>query len=245
MAISITFAESIENHVGMQRIESGCMGGGWTYEDLLDIKNRIRSPSYIYQLNGLIREPDPSIEIDNAAILIIRDFVGGCCDLDQSSIYEELQRLDWDKKALIRGRVVNKKARWNLCFADTPQSPDYDKGMGRVYDINKTPLNSIRNTIYNLVGHKLFAEGNYYYNNKCYIGFHGDGERKCVFGVNFAPNNTLRYLNYQWYYNCNSVSDVLKILLRPGDAYIMSEKATGNDWRKKSIYTLRHSATFD
>jgi hypothetical protein len=27
----------------------------------------------------------------------------------------------------------------------------------------------------------------------------------------------------------------------PGDIYLMDEKATGNDWKNKSIETLRHA----
>ena len=31
-------------------------------------------------------------------------------------------------------------------------------------------------------------------------------------------------------------------MLNTGDIYIMSEKAVGSDWRKSSMYTLRHAA---
>jgi hypothetical protein len=32
------------------------------------------------------------------------------------------------------------------------------------------------------------------------------------------------------------------LTLQAGDLYIMSDKATGNDWKKSSILTLRHAA---
>ncbi len=34
------------------------------------------------------------------------------------------------KKAFMRGRVVNKKARWNNCYADFDQQPDYENRRG-------------------------------------------------------------------------------------------------------------------
>ena len=36
----------------------------------------------------------------------------------------------------------------------------------------------------------------------------------------------------------------MRIDLSHGDMYIMSEKATGNDWKKSSIETWRHAAGF-
>ena len=49
-------------------------------------------------------------------------------------------------------------------------------------------------------------------------------------------------LHFNWFYNSKSVGETLKLTLNNGDMYIMSEKAVGNDWKKRSIYTLRHSA---
>ena len=34
----------------------------------------------------------------------------------------------------------------------------------------------------------------------------------------------------------------LEVTLHHGDMYFMSHKAVGNDWLKKSIFTLRHAA---
>jgi hypothetical protein len=35
-------------------------------------------------------------------------------------------KLDWDQKAKMYGRVVNKSARYNLCYNLIPQEPDYE-----------------------------------------------------------------------------------------------------------------------
>ena len=39
---------------------------------------------------------------------------------------------------------------------------------------------------------------------------------------------------YQWYANGKRIGDRIKLKLNNGDCYIMSEKATGFDWKKRS-----------
>ncbi len=86
----------------------------------------------------------------------------------------------------------------------------------------------------------LNVEGNHYYDvEKCGIGFHGDSERRKVVAIrlgNTAP------LHYQWFSNGKPVGDRIKLVIEHGDMYVMSEKATGWDWKRKTIYTLRHAA---
>ena len=49
-------------------------------------------------------------------------------------------------------------------------------------------------------------------------------------------------LKYKWFYRSKSLGEVCEISLKNGDMYIMSEKAVGYDWKRSSLYTLRHSA---
>ena len=71
-----------------------------------------------------------------AAILIIRNgahFASPApapCSPHRSAdalLHEQLQ-LQWDTRALMRGRVVNKRARHNLCYGDVAQQPHYEAG---------------------------------------------------------------------------------------------------------------------
>jgi hypothetical protein len=43
----------------------------------------------------------------------------------------------------------------------------------------------------------------------------------------------------------NAISDPIKFILNNGDIYIMSDLATGKNWKKKKIPTLRHAAGFE
>ena len=142
------------------------------------------------------------------------------------------------------GRVVNKTARHNLCFDNTAQEPDYEKGKGRIIAYSQVPLLlNIRNSLLDYLGDKardLTIESNLYYDiTKCGIGFHGDSERMRVFGVRLGATIPL---HYQWFIKNKSIGERIKLSLNHGDCYVMSEKATGNDWKLRNTPTLRHAA---
>lgn len=44
-------------------------------------------------------------------------------DSDNNDLFNEQKNLDWDTKAYMYGRVVNKHARHNLCFGQDSQDP--------------------------------------------------------------------------------------------------------------------------
>ena len=230
---TITFCDRAENHVGMQQIGTN-VESGFDLRDLDVIRRKLLAKgitSDIYDLN---------LESENlgAYILLVKNF---CQQIATDNLFAELSGLTWDSKARMYGRVVNKHARHNLCFDDGSQEPDYVNGRGRVVDFSSVPgLATIREVLTELTGQKFVAEGNYYFDvDKCGIGYHGDSERKMVVGIRSGASMSLVY---QWYYKLQPVEDRMEFQLDDGDMYIMSEKATGNDWHKKNIYTLRHAA---
>lgn len=84
------------------------------------------------------------------------------------------------------------------------------------------------------------AEGNYYYDTKkTGIGFHGDSERCIVVAARLCESIPLVY---NWFHNSEAIGSRVELNINHGDIYVMSEKAVGTDWKKKSIYTLRHAA---
>nr|WIL03156.1 2OG-Fe(II) oxygenase [Cedratvirus borely] len=84
------------------------------------------------------------------------------------------------------------------------------------------------------------VEGNRYYDvNKCYIGFHGDSERRKVIGLRLGQPLPLYFA---WWYQGKRISQYGEIELEDGDLYCMSSKAVGWDWKKKNTPTLRHAA---
>lgn len=232
--ITLTFGDAAENHVGMEMIGScGKVGTGFTVEELRTIGSAMDGAE-LYMLNS-------EAEHEEAAVLVLRKFLDS--EL-HARMFAEQAALEHDKKAFMYGRVVNKKARWNLCFDDVGHDPDYAAGKGRVVALTEVPLtNEFVTALPSRFGAKasgLKGEGNYYYNLKmCGIGWHGDSERRKVIALRLGASMPICY---QWYFRGEPRGEKITIPLDGGDVYIMSEKAVGNDWKHRSKWTLRHAA---
>jgi hypothetical protein len=235
---TITFGDVAENHIGNQQI-GNISEEGFSIKELKNIKKKFEEINYDCELIKLGNYIDQ--DVDDARVLIIRNGLSHFGKVD--NFYQEQEKLEYDRKALMRGKVKNKIARYNICFSDFSQEPDYEAGKGRVYDFEDVKyLNKMRNKMEKCFGKKaknLMAEGNLYYDvTKCGIGFHGDAERRKVIALRLGVKMPL---HYQWFYQNKPVGKRAKIMLYSGDIYIMSEKAVGFG-KKSSIYTLRHAA---
>lgn len=240
---TLTFGCQSENHIGMQKIGSSLSNKGFTLEELKNIKNICELKKFdciLYNLHDEIND----INIDNykAYILVIKKGVN--LFTNSSDVFSILDNLNWDKKYfdIRRQKVLNKHARYNLCFSNYEQEPVYQNKKGRIYNINQFEcLKDLKNG-FELFGENfknLECEGNFYFDiNKCGIGYHGDAERKKVIGCRFGSSLDL---NYYWYYNYKRLNNKISIPLDDGDIYIMDEKASGFDWKSKNKFTLRHA----
>ena len=243
--VTITFGDQAENHKGMQMIGK-LADSGFSFEDLYKAhkwftKNGVETE--IHYLNNPVDELKE--ESEEAYILIARNAVNAIVDADD--FFTEMKELEWDKFALMYGRVVNKKARHNLCFDEKTQEADYKNGKGTIVAFDDVPLlKKVRSKLGKIVGDKaveLAAEGNNYYDIlSTGISFHGDSERRRVIGVRLGASFPL---HYQWYKNSEPVGYRQIFELNGGDIYIMSEKAVGTDWKSRTKYTLRHAAGSD
>jgi hypothetical protein len=245
--ITITFGEQAENHAGMQIIGQGLRGEGLSMEDLQkaqEIFERKGAKTELVTLNDLL--PD-DVNAPPAGILIVRNGVNIILqgmEMTKYDMMEEQVKLDWDKKAWMRGRVVNKVARFNLVYGDEAQEPDYEDKKGRIIPWKDIPISAyVHNNLGEYFGDKasdLEAEGNYYYDAaKCGIGFHGDSERKIVIALRLGQEIPI---HYQWFLRSKPIGRRGQYVVQGGDLYVMSEKATGYDWKRSSILTLRHAA---
>lgn len=246
--ITLTFGDRVENSVGMQMIGS-LSEKGFSLEDLESAKKKFEVSGLeceIISLHNLLKEEkiENDKEIEEAYLLIVRGGVNLL--LDDYDLMNDLIPLEWDRKMKSKGRVVNKHARRNLCFAEENQEPDYENDKGRIIKFDDVPcLSQLREDLHTYFGDKaenLFAEGNYYFEPKTtYIGYHGDFERRKVIGCRFGTDMNL---HFQWYYKSNAVGPKFTTILEGGDLYAFSEKAVGQDWLKRNSYTLRHAADF-
>ena len=253
--ISLTFGDCGENHVGMEKVgELVNEGGGFSIDDLTHYKSILEGigcECTIYNLKDNLISVDHHTltTIDDTYVLVVRDGLKNILEINNSSLndlYSEMNSFEWDRKYFDtrRQKVLNKHARANVCFGDESVEPDYENKKGRVvgYDSVQS-LRFVKENLSTMFGEKcdnLICEGNRYFDlKKCGIGYHGDAERRKV--VAFRLGESMN-LHFNWFYNSISQGETLKLTLNNGDMYMMSEKAVGNDWKKRSIYTLRHSA---
>jgi hypothetical protein len=253
--ITLTFGDQAENHVGMEQL--GKMvdeGQGFNLDDLMTMRTKFKSLGAFTQIYNLEKDELESEEeekkpeahllvIRNGVNIILKDLGLDEKEYNHKKMFEEQASLNVDKKVFMYGRVVNKHARWNLCFNQTSQEPDYENGKGRIISFDDVPITSkLVESFPNYFGNKandLKGEGNYYYDKtKCGIGFHGDSERRKVLAIRLGSSLTI---HYQWFKDGKPTGKRRIIPLNGGDIYVMSEKAVGTDWKKKKIYTLRHA----
>lgn len=247
--ITLTLGDMAENHVGMQQIgEMVGAGEGFTFEDLRVIQRtfeeRLGVETELLNLSDCFANPEPPaglLVLRNALDAILKTETGDALGVEH--MLAEQMGLDVDKHAFMYGRVVNKHARWNLCFDETDAEPDYARGRGRIVAWDRVPATrTVVQSLETYFGPKargLKGEGNYYYDpRKCGIGFHGDAERRKVIGMRLGAEMPM---HFQWYYKGARVGERIEVALRGGDVYVMSEKTVGTDWKRKNVHTLRHA----
>ncbi|MHB1953267.1 MAG: hypothetical protein ACYCOU_05915 [Sulfobacillus sp.] len=246
----------------MQKIGSP-LKRGLSAEDLRRIACRFREIAPTEKSDAmpdpvLVRLNDylpPGFTAEEAHILVVRRGTDRLCGAGSTeALWKEQCSLKKDTKALMYGRVVEKRARHNLCFGDSAQTADFAQGRGTVVAFDAVPqLRGLRDRLSEVLSstalefdseedHRvsLQCEGNYYYDiGRTYIGFHGDTERRLVVAVRLGADFPLWY---QWYQNSRPVGRPCELSLGHGDIYIMSDKAVGHDWKRKKIPTLRHAA---
>lgn len=257
--ITITFGDAAENHVGVRTIHprlmcaackhgtvSGCgvsqmqrlgerAADGFSYDEVRAMHSAFLAAGETVELFDLGSGGGDT----PACVLVLRNPL-----TNADALLAEQRLLRPDSKAYMKGRVVTKHARHNLCFGAAAQEPDYVLGKGRIIAWSDVPaLSALRDSLSERFGAKatgLHGEGNYYFDiTRCGIGFHGDSERRRVVGLRLGESFPL---HFQWFQRSAPIGERVILELAHGDMYIMSEKAVGFDWGKKVIPTLRHAA---
>ena len=182
---------------------------------------------------------------DEAVVLVCRGGIYDLLGVPRDAMLADMAKLKIDRHFWSRkhGKVCQKRARGNNCIAEFEQEANHKEKMGTVQSFSELKgLSGIRLALPEIFGEKaagLFAETNDYNSSECGIGFHGDAERKMVI---CAKQGSSMVLCFQAFQNSAPIGNRLNLELHDGDFYVMSEKATGNDWLKKKKVTFRHAA---
>jgi hypothetical protein len=246
-ATTVSFADICENGPGMERIGMEAERT-ITVADLHGLEGQYEAAGGKTSFYPLLAQ-DSSVGC-GAAVLVMHNFADVILGVDAANILEyEIEFMNQkgklDGKALFRGTVKNKLARHNNVIADFDQEPVYEKGKGTVVRFCDYPMHEkMRAVLCEWLGlPTLNAEVNYYYDvRKCGIGFHGDSERTVVAGLRLGTATAQMPLLFQAYYKLKPYGEMTQVALRHGDVYVMCGKAVGNDWKKRSLVTLRHAA---
>ena len=248
--ITLTFGDVAEAGPGMHKIGT-LADNGYTLGDLVAMRQAFPGhPAKLIRINGLIDDFDFKCEelvnateaAPSAFLLVVRGAVATLLGKENiPEIIKEMKSKKWDSKALFRGKVKNKLARHNLVFTDAYQAPDYAKGISTSIAYKDVPLISkLRDKLMELVpDNELNCEGNYYYKSGTGIGYHGDTERRKVIGARFGSSMSL---HFQHFFKGRAIGKNGSVMVHSGDLYMFSEHATGTNWKKRNIVTLRHAA---
>ena len=252
ISISCTFGPVAENGTGKNQKIGTDLEHGFTKEELLEGKRKIKKMggiSKLYDLNGLLKDVElpKNMPKPNPAYLLVMFGIVGKILKPQTNkdLTNELEKDEfYDKKKWMRGSVKNSRARICCCVADFSQNSDFsaDPVLGTVHNFTKFPsLNLLRDANERIFGEKakkLYCELNKYHHNKAGIGPHGDRERKLV--ICYKGGTKKMKLQFSWYYKFKRIGKLFEIEIGEGDGYVMSEYATGYNWLSSSIPTLRH-----
>lgn len=251
---TITFGDVSETYVGMNK-QGRLHEKGFDLSDLQRIGELFGDKAELYDLRGLMNHSN--IELDEAYILIIRnpfpDLVEPLedvmlCDEEKFDDEGNLTGVEWDKKKISYGSVVNSHARYNLCFSRldseiVKDSIDLSQKKGTVYNIRRIQaLEELYQRIAELDVGELEVEGNFYYDlNKTYISFHRDKERKKVIGYRLGDRFPF---HVRWHHNGTPVSEHATVFLERGDMYIMTDFTCGYYLMKNTGLCIKHAAGY-
>ena len=249
---AITFGEVAILHIGGKEYGKGRLNNGFSTNELKKISEENDNTEYISISDKL---PVKLRKDNDAGILIFRNnqnnkekkFVIGLNKNEANKLYLEQESINYDTKFWDnrRQKTLNKRARYNIVFGkeNIKNSKDYKQCSVIAFSDLKY-LNRFRKRLQIILGSKtkkLNAEGNKYFHNKAGIGYHGDSERKIVICLSLGKETTLRY-HWRLPGSSEHTLEPTDIILNHGDVYIMSEKATGWDWRLRSKVRVVHGA---
>ena len=241
---TVTFGDVAENHARNQQIGE-IAANGYSVAKLMTLKERVEREfgvecEWVNLSEKWVGEGD----VQEAGVLVMRKMANAILRVENLKlVMDENDAFKHDTKAKMRGRVVEKRARHNVCFDDKAQVANYEMGEGTIIAWEDVPMtDAVRLKMCELLEEEvpLKGEANYYYDlDVCGIGYHGDGERKKVVAMRMGEAMSIYF---QWFQRSKAVGENVEIVLKDGDMYVMSEKAVGFDWLKKKMGTLRHAA---
>ena len=208
--------------------------------------------------DGVASVPVPSTAAGNvqwpeAHVLILKNAIGPFLDMPADEarqlVYEELTSIRYDTKMWMarQNKALNAHARYTSVVADCERDSTMEiDGRGVINHFSSTPtFDKLRHAIGAFLGCEtpLISEVNRYSDVKTAgIGWHGDAERALWSLVRLGPATHQMPLMLQWFHKSNPFGEIMQLDLAWGDVVFFTNLATGFNFGKPSLLTLRHAA---
>lgn len=242
---ALTLGEQAEIRVGSTLTGKGLAPHGFSVQELKELAEQFGNCDFRILSDSL---EEPRRRGNEAAVLLIKggiDRLAGKGTAD--AMLKEQDAIAYDTKYFDcrRQRTVNNLARLNVVFGTEGAAHTEDYQRGTIVAWKDVPqFARLRQMLPKFLGDKaidLNGEGNHYHHDKAHINFHGDSERKIVVGISLGRTMTLRYC-WRAPNSSKCHKGPFDFTIEHGDIYVMSEKASGWDWRCRSKYRLVHAA---
>lgn len=246
---AITFGDVAVAHVGGVAVGATIRAQGFTVDELRAVAAAHADDVGACELLMLSDVLPEALRVGNeAAVLVLRGAAARLLHVDADALLrEQRERVAYDDKYWdARRRVtLNKRARYNAVFADEACAHSADYAQPTVHAFSDVPmLARVRARLFALLGAKaanLNAEGNYYYRAASGIGYHGDTDRRMVVCLCLGGEATVRF-HWRLPGSSDHTLRATNVRVQHGDVYVMSDKATGYDWRLRSRARVVHAA---
>lgn len=251
----------------LQNVDDDCLGRSIRHASLKEapsctqVRNVLESLASTCQteyldLTDALSDAD-RCEAEEAGIGIIRsapDSLWGRGTLDEmeAEFDRQSEYVNKEEWSSIQQRVIKLRMRWHLYIGNTAKPADHSRDQAEVVSFDSMPLaKRWKDTIVSILQSngvgcpELTSSTNINYvddRNSTGIGWHGDGERTVIVTLRLHSGSRNNVLCFHWMRNNVPVGRPVRITLDRGDAYIMSIKATGNDWKRTDLLTLQHAA---
>ena len=238
---TVTFANSTESFAGMH-INGLQRTSGYTHAELNEVVRRFGQRGCAVEDLDLGRLTGTSVP---GRVVVVRNAFRDIADAVAVDL-EDVVHPRTDRQALMRNKLLTRRARYCACLGNEAVEADLANGVGVVVPFKDTPaIQALRERIGVCERTRdLLAEVNYYFDHrKCYIGFHGDSERPDVIGCVLGASKNL---HFQGFRKAIPEGERVTVKLHHGDLYIGCESAFGFHWSKlrasgQSVH-YRHAA---
>jgi hypothetical protein len=243
---ALTLGEQAEIRVGSTLTGNGLAKRGFSVRELRAIANSLGGCDFRVLSDVLDKKHAAGNE---AAVLLIKRGVDRIMGREGGAdeMLAEQKAVKYDEKYFDprRQKTLTNRARLNVVFGEksVPHAENYSHGTIVGWDCVPR-FSELRKTLPSVLGEiaaGLNGEGNFYHHGDAGIGYHGDGERKIVVGTCLGKTATLRFY-WRAPHSSTAHKPPFDFVVEHGDIYIMSEKASGFDWKMRSRFRLVHAA---